>query len=355
MDKVDRLKRALVVITLVLLFTTVGLFLVTLQIKTIELDYYGNCMTVKTLASNVQDFLMENKVVLSETDNVYPSKESFLEDGTTIRISSTKELAKIDIDAKLVEYTPMVAKIEEIIEVIPYTEETRSNSSVERGVTNIVNEGSEGQKSIKYLVKYDGNEEIERAQIDTQVLVEATNKVIEVGTKLPALASRSSLVESVASQIPTEADGFVAYRIALPVEQQQYAYNICKKYGIEYELFLAIMYKESRYNAGAVGMNSYGLCQIHGSNRAMLASRLGLTNLYDPYDNMTAGAYLLSTYFQIASKYVTGDSITVYALNAYNMGEGAYYTSCFSRGILDREYSSSVISIRNRIKANGGI
>ena len=73
------------------------------------------------------------------------------------------------------------------------------------------------------------------------------------------------------------------------------------------------------------------------------------------YKVAKAGAYLLSTYFGIASKYVTGDAITVYALNAYNMGDSAYYVSCFSQGILDREYSSSIINIRNRLKVNGRI
>ena len=115
------------------------------------------------------------------------------------------------------------------------------------------------------------------------------------------------------------------------------------------------MYKESGFRAGATGLGGCGLCQINLGNMGMLSSALGITNLYDPYDNMTAGAYLLSRYFQIASTHVSGDAIEVYALNAYNMGEGAYYTSCFSQGILDRAYSSSVIAVRNALINNGGI
>lgn len=354
-DKICKFKSILVSITLVMLFTTLGLFMVTTQTKTINLEYYDNDITVKTLASNVQDFLLENDIVVSEDSSVYPSLDSYIENNSTIRISSNKELASIDIESKLKDNVPMVAKVEEVIEVIPFTEETRPNSSEKRGTTNVVEEGKDGQKSIKYLVKYDGNKEIERAKINTEVLKEAENKIIEVGTKLPDLASRSNLVESMANIIPTAADGFVAYNIALPVEQQQYAYNICKKYGIEYELLLAVMYKESRFNPNATGSNAYGLCQIHGSNLSMLSYRLGISSLYDPYDNMTAGAYLLSTYFGVAQNYVSGENVEIYALNAYNMGEGAYYTSCFSRGVLNREYSNSVIAIKNIIKTNGGI
>ena len=325
------------------------------QTKTITLNYYGTTTNVKTLTSNVQDFLIQNNIVVSNEDIVFPDTNAEIEDNSEIRISSSKEYAKIDIDEIRSQNKPIIAKIEEVIETIPYSEETRNNSSVDRGVTNVVENGSDGQKSIKYLVRYDGDKEIERAKISTDVLVEAKNKVIEVGTKLPLLASRSRLVESVAAEIPTAADGFVAYNIALPVEQQQYAFNICKKYGVQYELLLAIMYKESGFRAGATGVGGAGLCQINPSNYGLLNSALGITNLYDPYDNMTAGAYLLAKYTQIASTRVSGNAIEVYALNAYNMGEGAYYASCFSQGILDRSYSSTVIAIRNSIINNGGI
>lgn len=352
-DKACIVRKVLVIVTLIMIVSTLGLFMITTQVNTICLDYYGTKTTVKTLASNVQDFLIQNNIVVDDEDIVYPAINAELTEGSTVKISSSKEYATIDIDKKISDYTPEIAKIEEVIENVPYGEDTVSNNTVARGTTNVIEEGSEGQRSIKYLVKYNGDVEVERAKISEEIIVEAKNKVVEVGTKLPVLASRSSIVESVAAQVPTAAEGFKVYNIALPVEQQQYAFNICKKYGIEYELFLAIMYKESGYRSNATGISSYGLCQIHSSNFSMLTSRLGVTNFYDPYDNMTAGAYILSTYFNIARRYVSGEDVTVYALNAYNMGDGAYYAQCFSQGVLHRSYSTSIISMRNNLLSRG--
>ena len=223
------------------------------------------------------------------------------------------------------------------------------------GTRNTVQVGMEGQKSTKYLVKYNKGEEIYRAELSTEILKDAVNQVVEVGTKLDLSASRSAVVQSIGA-IPTD-EGFKEYNIALPVEQQQYAYNVCKKYGVQYELLLAIMYKESGFNPSAVGGgNSYGLCQIHVSNFSNLRAKLGVSNFTDPYDNMTAGAYLLSHYFAAArSKVSDADAVEAYALNAYNMGEGIYFTNCYSQGILHRGYSNSVRAIRNSLVANGGI
>lgn len=353
-DKLHIIKSGLTVICLILLFSTLGLFMVSTQIKTVTLDYYGSRKQIKTLASNVNDFLLQNKIVLGEKETVFPEKETLLEKNCEIKISSNEELGKINIVKKRDKHIPMVAKMEQVEETLPFSEERKNNPAIDRGKENTVQEGVEGKKATEFLVRYENNKEVERIQVGEKIISEPQNKVIEVGTKLTLTTSRSNLVQSVASEGSTA--GFVQYNIPLPVEQQQYAYNISRRYGIPYELFLAIMYKESGFRANAVGGgNSYGLCQIHVSNHANLRAKLGVSNFFDPYDNMTAGAYLLSSYFQSARKVVSGADVEVYALNAYNMGEGAYYSSCYSKGILHRAYSNSIIAIKNRIITTGGL
>ena len=354
-DKAYFVRKVLVIVTLILMISTLGLFMISTQIKTVTLNYYGTEVTVRTLASSVQDFFIENNIVINDEDIVFPGMDTELTEGSNVMIYSSKKYATIDIDERFNVYKPQVAKIEEVIEIVPFSEETVNNSTVARGTTTVLEEGSDGQMSIKYLVKYSGDVEVERAKISSEILVEAKNKVIEVGTKLPVLAARSKIVETTAAHVPNAEEGFKVYNIALPVEQQQYAFNICKKYGIEYELFLAVMYKESSYRSNATGINSYGLCQIHSSNFPMLTSRLGVSNFYDPYDNMTAGAYILSMYFNTARKHVSGADVEVYALNAYNMGNGAYYSQCFSKGVLHRGYSTSIIKMRNNLLSKGSL
>lgn len=351
-DKAHFIRKALSVVCVILLFATVGLFMITVQVKTVTLDYYGTKQVVKTLSTNVQDFLIQNNIATSDNDMVWPEKNTTLEDGMVIEIKSNATLATIDINKLQEESIPMVAQIEEVIENVPYSEETKQNSSIERGIQNVVQEGSDGQVCTKYLVVYENNEVVERAKISSDVIAEPQNKVIEIGTKINTV-SRSNIVQSLASVVPTEADGFRYYNISLSRELQEYAFNICKKYGIEYELFLSVMYNESRFNPNASSGVAHGLCQIHQSNFSSLSSKLGITSLYDPYDNMTAGAYMLAMYTANASKRVSGDDITVYALNSYNMGEGAYYSICYSKGILDRAYSNTVLRVRNNLITTG--
>lgn len=351
-DKAHFIRKALSIICVVLLFSTVGLFMITVQMKTITLDYYGTKQVIKTLSTNVQDFLIQNNIAVSDDDNIWPEKNTILENGMVIEIKSNTALATIDVNKIQQESIPMVAQIEEVIEILPYSEEQKQNSSVERGVQNILQEGFDGQACTKYLVIYENNELVERAKISSDVITEPQNKVIEVGTKINTV-SRSNIVKSLASVVPTEADGFRYYNIRLSKELQEYAFNICKKYGIEYELFLAVMYNESGFNPNASSGVAHGLCQIHQSNFASLSSKLGISNFYDPYDNMTAGAYMLATYMANAAKRVSGDDITVYALNSYNMGEGAYYSVCYSKGILHRGYSNAVLRVRNNLITTG--
>ncbi len=353
--KSEILRKVVIVITIILIFSTAGLLLITTQVKSVVLNYYGDVRTIKTLSGTVDSFLLQNKIYVGENASVSPARNSVVTDGMEIKIYSSEELSKLDLDSFYGEYTPMVAKIEEVVESIPFNEETKDNPIINRGTSNVAQEGKEGEKTTKYLVKYINDEEVLRAELGQEVTVEPQNKIIEVGTKIVPIVSRSAIVTSVSST-PVDA-GFRQYNIKLPVAQQEYAYNICKKYGIQYELFLAMMYKESGYNPSALGGgNSYGLCQIHVSNHASLRSKLGINNFYDPYDNMTAGAYLLSKYFGTARTQVSDEaSVEAYALNSYNMGEGIYYSLCFSKGVLNREYSNSIKSIRDRLIANGGL
>lgn len=351
-DKVYVLRKTLVIITVMLIFITAGISLVAMQVKTITFNYFGDVQTIKTLSTTVGSFLVQNKINVGENMLLSPTKDTKIENNMEIKIYSNKELSKIDTISMYASYKPVEAKIIEVAETIPYTEETVNNPTISRGVTTVSKEGTNGEKITKYLVKYSGESEISKVELKTDIKTAAQNKVIEVGTKLNTVVSRSATLV-----IPAVDSGFKSYNINLPVDQQKYAYTMSQKYGVEYELLLAIMYKESGFNPNSIGGgNSYGLCQIHISNLGNLQSRLGITNLLDPYDNIKAGAYMLSIYMNSA-KSITSDEATieVYALNAYNMGEGNYYATCYSNGIVNRSYSNSVINIKNAIINNGGI
>lgn len=118
----------------------------------------------------------------------------------------------------------------------------------------------------------------------------------------------------------TEPEETTAYRYIkscpLSMEMQQYIFDTCYKYSVSYELVMAVIERESLYNADEVGDNgnSVGLMQIQERYNRELMQELGVTDLYNPMQNVEVGVALLQRYFE---KYE--DIYTV--LMAYNGGE----------------------------------
>lgn len=97
--------------------------------------------------------------------------------------------------------------------------------------------------------------------------------------------------------------------------------EICKEYGKEYgiapELLEAVCWKESRFQADVVNASGtcHGIAQIHrGSHKARM-ERLGVTDLYDPKENIRVCVDYLAELFEKCE-----DPATV--LEFYN-GDGA--------------------------------
>ncbi len=326
-DKAYIIRKLLTMVSLVLIFATAGLLAITTQLKTITLDYYGNVKSIKTLASSVEGFLLQNKIYVSDEAIVEPGIDSRVKNGMTLTITSDTEKA-FDVESIRESYSPIVASVKEEVESIPFEEERVNNADVDYGTNSVIQEGVEGSKAISYIVKTSKDKVIQKDEIGTEVLAEAQNRVIEVGTKV----SRSNVINSIMSD-PVD-EGFVNYNISLAPEYQQYAYNLCNRYGIDYALFISIMFVESTFNPNASNGGMYiGLCQVAISHMPSLSSSLGISNLYDPYDNMTAGAYLLSYYIKNNGSVEGG-------LSSY--GGGASYINL-------------VLSTRERLIANGGL
>ena len=122
----------------------------------------------------------------------------------------------------------------------------------------------------------------------------------------------------------------------LDAAYQDHAYQQCVKYGIRdyYKYVIAMMYHESQFKTSCVSSTSdYGLMQINSCNFSWLKVKLGLDNLLNPYQNITAGVYI------IADKIRKHGSIET-ALVSYNMGDGAVY----NKGIYSSSYSRCVVS-----------
>lgn len=114
---------------------------------------------------------------------------------------------------------------------------------------------------------------------------------------------------------------------------QNYLYDLCVEYGITeyYTLLIAQIYHESTFRTNLISStNDYGLMQINVCNHSWLRNKLGISDFLDPYENMEAGVYMMSSYLH---KY--GDAEK--ALVCYNRGEGGakgVSSTSYSRGVL---------------------
>lgn len=94
-----------------------------------------------------------------------------------------------------------------------------------------------------------------------------------------------------------------------------WAFRIAEQYSIEPSLILAVAQKESHYQPDVNGSGAIGLMQIIPSCHVERISRLGITDIWDPYSNLLIGADLLA---ELLCKYKDPGL----ALMCYNMGEG---------------------------------
>lgn len=132
------------------------------------------------------------------------------------------------------------------------------------------------------------------------------------------------------------------YDIELLPEYQHYLYKMCKEYNVDMELALGVMMREnSTFNPKLTHKNKNGtidtgLMQINSCNVEWLNNAIGITNLFDPYQNIHAGVYILSN---LCNNY---DYSIHEILISYNAGQGGMrklkrkgvYTTSYSRNVI---------------------
>ena len=132
-------------------------------------------------------------------------------------------------------------------------------------------------------------------------------------------------------------DGFVYYDIPLELDIQRHIFDECQLYEVPYELAMAVMYVETggTYKTDLRSKtNDSGLFQINDIHKKWLKES-GITDLYNPYQNSSAGIWILK---DALSK---GDNIHT-SLMVYNMGHGGA-RKLWKKGIYSSKYSRKVV------------
>lgn len=133
------------------------------------------------------------------------------------------------------------------------------------------------------------------------------------------------------------------YDVPLSADLQEHISGLCDDYSVDMPLVLAIIGQESNYRPDAVGDNgnSLGLMQIQPRWHQGRMDELGVTDLVDPYQNVTVGIDLLA-------ELISENKGTEWAVTAYNAGaEIADYNNAIGTRT---EYTESVMMLREMIE-----
>ena len=126
-------------------------------------------------------------------------------------------------------------------------------------------------------------------------LIEVKQTAEEISVQQNAINERIKAIEISEGNITTQqADTPYSREIPLSDELQQFTYETAKKYGVNYDLMLAIMQTESQYqNVVSDNDEDIGLCQINACNAEWLYEEHGIYNLMDERQNIEACAIIL--------------------------------------------------------------
>lgn len=196
----------------------IGVMAAKSDINSVIIVFEDDCekvvMTSKTIVSEI---LAENYIILDGDEVVYPNLKSNIDLTRKITISKAntenkiiaEEIESVSTQQILGNYVTVTEKI--IIEQIeiPYETVTKDvSSSGTETVNKVLQEGENGLKEIKYKVKIQDNEEIDRQIISETVLKEPVDKIIQISTKIVARSSKtrysgSTLAASVQGKTPS--------------------------------------------------------------------------------------------------------------------------------------------------------
>ena len=174
-------------IILICLFT-VGVMASKSEVNYVTIVFPEDCeTTVVTSKVLVSDILAENHIIVLPDEEVYPSVDSNIDATKTITISKVteekkviaEEVESISTEQILGKYVTVTEKI--VVEQIeiPYETITKDVSALGTETQDrVIQQGVNGLKEIKYKVKYQDDNEIERVLISEQVIREPIDKKI---------------------------------------------------------------------------------------------------------------------------------------------------------------------------------
>lgn len=135
----------------------------------------------------------------------------------------------------------------------------------------------------------------------------------------------------------------VSYPVPLDADLQSFIIQTCEARHIDPAIVLAMIGRESSYDASAIGDNgkAFGLMQIHPQWHSERMEKLNCTDLLDPYQNVIVGIDFLA---ELLERY---DGSMEKALTAYNQGSFKGVVTQYAKAVLSRAGEMKVIEVES--------
>lgn len=142
----------------------------------------------------------------------------------------------------------------------------------------------------------------------------------------PTISEEVADSEPIADEVVEQVEEIKTYLrddIELDYATQKLLHQACEESGVEYELALAVIWRETMFrNVMGDNGDSYGYMQVQQKWHEERMERLGVTDLLDPLSNFRVGCDILS---ELIEKYGLEEGLTAY--NRGKPGKSTYATT----------------------------
>lgn len=140
----------------------------------VEVVVDGKNLSVSSAEKTVKDMLEAENIKINQEDKVTPSIDENLQAGMTVEVTRVKK------------------ELVNEVQPIAFETETRNNSELKQGSEEVVQAGSNGEKTITTEVVYENGKEVNRKVVKEVVSKNPISKIIDIGTLAVVRPSRGS-------------------------------------------------------------------------------------------------------------------------------------------------------------------
>lgn len=199
------LKRIIGICLIFLFISGICVFAANKQVRNVQIILSNGCeMNVVTSKTKVADILDEKHIILLPEEKVTPDANSTIGANGKIIITektaqeevaelvsaetenkeTKEEKTELNIDMIAQAYNPITEQIVVETVAIPFETVTKNVSDGAKETKNqVLQEGKEGKREVTYRVKYQNEVEIDRKEINSVVIEEPVNKIVQVKAK----------------------------------------------------------------------------------------------------------------------------------------------------------------------------